>query len=255
MKILAIDSSGLVASAAVVTEEAVLSEYTTNFKKTHSETLLPMIDEVIKMTETSLSELSAIALTAGPGSFTGLRIGSATAKGLAEALDIPLIAVPTTLALSYNFAGSDALICPLMDARRSQSYTGLYRYNFLTKQMDTVLTRCAVPITEIIKKVNENACRTIFLGDGCPVFANELKELVTVPYETAPMHLSMQRASSVAAAAFAYLKAGGSLENPSERTSEKEPEDTYIIKASDFVPIYLRKSQAEREREEKEAAK
>ena len=120
MKILALDSSGLVASAAVVEDDITIAEYTINYKKTHSQTLLPMLDELRRMTELDLHTIDAIAVAAGPGSFTGLRIGSATAKGLGFALDIPIIPVPTVDALAYNLYGSDKLICPLMDARRDR---------------------------------------------------------------------------------------------------------------------------------------
>ena len=128
MKILAIDSSGLVASVAVTEDDNLIAEYTTNYKKTHSQTLLPMLDEVKKMIELDLNTIDAIAVSAGPGSFTGLRIGSATAKGLGLALNKPLIGVPTVDALAMNLYGTDQIICPLMDARRSQVYTGIYRF-------------------------------------------------------------------------------------------------------------------------------
>ena len=128
MKILAIDSSGLVASVAVTEDDSLIAEYTTNYKKTHSQTLLPMLDEVKKMIELDLSCVDAIAVSAGPGSFTGLRIGSATAKGLGLALDKPIISVPTVDALAMNVYGTDHIVCPLMDARRSQVYTGIYRF-------------------------------------------------------------------------------------------------------------------------------
>ena len=128
MKILGLDSSGLVASAAVVEEDVTIAEYTVNYKKTHSQTLIPMLDEIKRMTELDLHTLDAIAIASGPGSFTGLRIGSATAKGLGLALDIPIIPVPTVDALAYNFYGCSALVCPLMDARRNQVYTGLYEF-------------------------------------------------------------------------------------------------------------------------------
>ena len=95
MRILALDSSGLVATVAIVEEEQILAEYTVNYKKTHSQTLLPMLDEIVKMTEFDLNTLDAIAVAGGPGSFTGLRIGSATAKGLGLALNKPLIHIPT----------------------------------------------------------------------------------------------------------------------------------------------------------------
>ena len=102
MKILALDSSGLVASVAVVEDNQLLAEYTVNYKKTHSQTLLPMLDEIANMTELDLTTIDAIAIAAGPGSFTGLRIGSATAKGLGLALKKPLISIPTVDALAYR---------------------------------------------------------------------------------------------------------------------------------------------------------
>ena len=133
MRILALDSSGLVASVAVAEEEEgtsdarTVAEYTVNFKKTHSQTLLPMLDEVAKMIELDLHTVDAIAVAAGPGSFTGLRIGSATAKGLGLALHKPLIHIPTLEGLAYNLCGVSGLICPIMDARRGQVYTGIYQ--------------------------------------------------------------------------------------------------------------------------------
>ena len=236
MKILAIDSSGLIASAALATEDAVLAEYTTNYKKTHSQTLLPMIDEIVKMTETELAELDAIAVTAGPGSFTGLRIGSATAKGLGQALNKPLIAVPTTEALAWNFCGSEAVICPLMDARRSQVYTGLYRWNKDTGIMECLLEQQAVAVEDIIAEVNRLGQPVIYLGDGADAYRAGLSEKTAVAFSFAPVHMSKQRAGSLAACAFVYAREGK------------------MQTAAEFVPTYLRKSQAEREREEKERA-
>lgn len=236
MKILAIDSSGLIASAALATEDAVLAEYTTNYKKTHSQTLLPMIDEIVKMTETELSGIDAIAVTAGPGSFTGLRIGSATAKGLGQALDKPLIAVPTTEALAWNFCGSEAVICPLMDARRSQVYTGLYRWNQETETMDCLFAQEAMAVEDIIAEVNRMGGPVIYLGDGADAYRSVLAEKTEVVFSFAPVHMSKQRAASLAACAFVYAKEGK------------------LQTAAEFVPTYLRKSQAEREREEKERA-
>ena len=135
MRILALDSSGLVASVAIVAgadgkaDAQTIGEYTMNYKKTHSQTLLPMLDELVKMTEVDLKTVDAIAVAAGPGSFTGLRIGSATAKGLGLALKKPLIHIPTLEGLAYNLYGIEGLICPLMDARRGQVYTGIYRFD------------------------------------------------------------------------------------------------------------------------------
>lgn len=232
MKILALDSSGLVASVAVIEDDNLLGEYTINHKKTHSQTLLPMLDEVVQMIELDLNTIDAIAVSAGPGSFTGLRIGSATAKGLGLALNKPIVSVPTVDALAYNLWGSPDLVCPLMDARRQQAYTGLYE--FAGGQMNTVLPECAVGIDEITDKVNALGRKCVFLGDGVPVFAEYLKEHLSVPFTFAPAHCNRQRASGVAALG-EILFARGEAET-----------------AADHKPEYLRLSQAERERKEKE---
>ena len=173
MKILGIESSSLVASVAVVTDEVVTAEYTVNFKKTHSQTLLPMIDEVCRMIELDLSEIDAIAVSGGPGSFTGLRIGSATAKGLGLALKKPLIHVPTLDAMAYNLYGTSALICPMMDARRNQVYTGVYRFE---QEFETVMEPCMMDTRELARELNKYGERVILLGDGVPVNAQILKE-------------------------------------------------------------------------------
>ena len=177
MRVLAIDSSGLTATVAVVEDEQTIAEYTVNYKKTHSQTLLPMIDEVKKMIDLDLSSIDAIAVSGGPGSFTGLRIGSATAKGLGLALGKPLIHVPTVDALAYNVYGCGDLICPIMDARRKQVYTGLYSFSHEVKD-GTHLTEAAfhveeqqmaIAVEELIGKLNAYKRPVVFLGDGSPV--------------------------------------------------------------------------------------
>lgn len=235
MKVLGIDSSGLVASVAVAEEETLLAEYTVNYKKTHSQTLLPMLDEIAKMTELELSTIDVIAVAAGPGSFTGLRIGSATAKGLGLVLKKPLVSVPTVAALAYNLWGSDALICPLMDARRNQVYTGIYRFE--DGKLITVQEQTAVAVTEIAGQLNMLGEKVIFLGDGVPVYREILKKTVKVPFLFAPAHMNRQRAGSVAMLGMELAK--------------EEKTET----AAAHQPNYLRLSQAERERAQKEAAK
>ena len=164
MKILALDSSGLVASVAVVEDEKLLAEYTVNYKKTHSQTLLPMLDEIGKMIDLDLSTIDAIAVAAGPGSFTGLRIGSATAKGLGLALDKPLIAVPTVDALAYNLYGTDKLVCPIMDARRSQVYTGVYAFDDRT--LKVLKPQMAISVEELTAHLNkQRAAAVAALGE------------------------------------------------------------------------------------------
>lgn len=227
MKILALESSGLVASVAVVTEDKLIGEYTTNFKKTHSQTLLPMMDALLQMTGINISEMDAIAVSGGPGSFTGLRIGSATAKGLGLALNKPIVSVPTVDAIAYNLFGTDAVVCPLMDARRNQTYTGLY--TFEQDKMIGLLAQKAVMIDEIIKEVNALGRKVIFLGDGVPVFKTAIEAKVQVPYQFAPIHLSQQRAGALGALAIQYYKEGR------------------YETAAEHQPDYLRVSQAERE--------
>lgn len=235
MKILGIDSSGMVASVAIVQDDITIAEYTINYKKTHSETLLPMLDEIVRMTGTDLDEIDAIAVAAGPGSFTGLRIGSATAKGLALAIEKPIVAVPTCHALAYNVCGFDGIICPIMDARRNQVYTGIYRNadNILSVIMDQE----AMDINDLLAKLDEMSENVIFVGDGIPVFKNAIDENMKNKHTYAPAHINRQRAAAVATLGM-QMFADGQIED-----------------ADMHSPIYLRKSQAEREREEKLKAK
>ena len=227
MKILALESSGLVASVAVMEGDNLLGEYTMNYKKTHSQTLLPMLQALTEMIELDLNTIDAIAVSKGPGSFTGLRIGSATAKGLGLALNKPIIPVPTIDALAYNLWGTDKLICPLMDARRQQTYTGLYTME--QGRLVTILEQCAVDISEIVDKVNATGKAVVFLGDGVPVFAEYIQQNLTVPYEFAPAICNRQRAASVAALAQELYTQG------------------VVETAAEHKPDYLRLSQAERE--------
>ena len=197
MRVLAIDSSGLTATVGIVEDTQTIAEYTVNYKKTHSQTLLPMIDEMTRMVDLDLSDLDAIAVAGGPGSFTGLRIGSATAKGLGLALNKPIINVPTVDALAYNLVGHAGLVCPLMDARRNQTYTGLYSFD--GNEMEVLKEQCAVGIDEIISIVNQFEQPVTFLGDGVPVFQEYIAENCSVPYTFAPAHVNKQRAGAVAA--------------------------------------------------------
>ena len=232
MRILALDSSGLVATVAIVEDEQTVAEYTVNYKKTHSQTLLPMLDEIVKMTEFDLNTIDAIAVAGGPGSFTGLRIGSATAKGLGLALNKPLLHVPTVDGMAYNLFGCKGLICPMMDARRNQVYTGIYRYE---NQFETVEEQMAISVEELIEKLNQYGEQVTFLGDGVPVYENLLKEGLKIPYSFAPAHVNRQSAAAVGALGMQYYKEGK------------------IETAKEHQPDYLRLSQAERERAERNA--
>ena len=232
MKILGIESAALVASVAILDEDITIAEYTTNFKKTHSETLLPMLDEIIKMTGIDCSELSAIAVSGGPGSFTGLRIGAACAKGLGLALDLPLIHVPTIDAMALNIYSSDAIIVPIMDARRNQVYTGIYKNDCNLEIIKDSMAVAIDELFEILKDLDnkEKIKKIIFLGDGVPVFREYIDKNLEIAHDFASANLNRQRASNIAMLGLKMFKEGKSL------------------LSDDMRPEYLRKSQAERER-------
>ena len=200
MKILGIDSSGLVASVAIVEDDRLVAEYNLQYKITHSQTLLPMLEEIRNRIHLDMQTIDAIAVAAGPGSFTGLRIGAATVKGLGLALGKPIIPVPTLEGMAYNCYGTDLLVCPIMDARRNQVYTGLYIFEKEDRiRMKSVMEQTAVGFDELAAKLNDLGREVLFLGDGVPVFAEAMKELLRIPYYFAPAHMNRQRAASVAA--------------------------------------------------------
>ena len=257
MKILAIETSGLVAGAAVLEDGCLTGEFSVRNKKTHSQSLMPMLDELKKMLELDLDSIDALTLTAGPGSFTGLRIGAATIKGLGLALDKPVIPVSTLESLAFNVPCGGLLICPMMDARRSQVYSALFRFeNAKTMEnsgevscgaaalrLRTVIAQRALAVEEMLSDVRraakEEQCPVLFLGDGVPVYEEQIREHMDVPYMFAPAHVSVQRAASTAAAAMQRFEDRG--------------EDAFVS-ADDFRVEYLRLSQAERERAEQAAA-
>lgn len=228
MKILGIDTTGQTAGAALLQDDKLLAEFTLNYKLTHSQTILPMIAEMLEKTETDRESIDYIACSAGPGSFTGLRIGAATAKGIALALGRPVVAVPTLDALAYNMFETDGFICPIMDARRNQVYAAFYAWE------DGELTRLTDYMADNIETIIEIAenfeHKVIFLGDGVPVHRERLAE--NPDFCFAPAYCSLQRGASVAALGKILA------------ANKAKP-------GNEFELIYLRKSQAEREREER----
>ena len=232
MKILAIEASGLAASAAILEDYDMTAEYTVCYKKTHSQTLMPMISEIVRMTETDMKTIDAIAGSGGPGSFTGLRIGSATAKGLAEALGKPVVSVPTVDAIAMNMCFCREAVVPLMDARRNETYTGIYEFD-CDGHMNVLHEQCAVPLDEIINDINEYGRPVVFLGDGVKTFRAQLEEKIKVPFSFAPAHMNRQRAGAVGVLAMLYYAEGKYAD------------------AAEHRPEYLRVSQAERERAER----
>ncbi len=235
MKILGIDSSGLVAGAAIMEDQKMTAEYTLNHKLTHSETLMGMIDECVRRTGLDLKELDGIAVSSGPGSFTGLRIGVGTVKGLAMALKVPVAGVPTLEALAWGLYGCAGYVCPIMDARREQVYTAVFEYDE-ERALKTLMEGQPLGLDELLSLLKGFDGPVTFCGDAVAVYGDRIKSEAGVKAFFAPKHQLHQRAGAVAALGMKYLKEGRGI----------SPEE--------LVPHYFRKSQAEREREEAQNA-
>jgi tRNA threonylcarbamoyladenosine biosynthesis protein TsaB len=234
MRIFAIEASGPVAGCALLEDDTLVGEYRIQNKMTHSQTLVPMMDEMKTRLGLDLHTIDAVALTQGPGSFTGLRIGAATAKGMASALGKPIIGIPTLDAIAANACGTSMLVCPMMDARRKQVYAGIYE----EKEEPVVLRDgAAVPVEEILEDLNGRGREVLLLGDGVPVYAKEIEKSLQVPYQTAPAFMNRQSPAVTACLAMRRFRTEG----------EKAFTD-----AADFRPEYLRVSQAQRQLEEAE---
>ncbi len=245
MKILAIDTSGLVATVAITDGDLLKAQFSIQHKTTHSEILMPMLKDMTDKIGLDLSTIDAIAVAKGPGSFTGLRIGSATAKGLALALDKPIIPIPTVDGLAYNLYGNEKIICPMMDARRNQVYTGIYTFvpspteekNFEQGfDMRVIRKQYAASVDDVIAELNSIGKSVVLLGDGVPVYHDKLEQGLKVPFTVAPLHMNRQSAASLAALALKYAA------------------DGRFVSSDEFAPDYLRLSQAERESLEKEGS-
>ena len=227
MKIFAVDTSSAVASAAVIDGDKLLCEFTLNNGLTHSQTLMPMVKEVFEKSGLSANDIDLFAVCEGPGSFTGLRIGITTAKGLAHAVNKQIVGVNTLEAMCYNLPFCPYLISPIMDARRGEVYNGFYK--FIDGKLEEICPPRAIPLSECLEEIKKMGEKTVFLGDGVPVFRNEIENSLKDLALFSPQGADMQRASSVAEAA-------------KYKISQKY---------SELVPKYLRKSQAEREYEER----
>lgn len=231
MKILALDTSAIAASVALCEDEALLGEYTLQNGNTHSETLLPMIEHILSQLKLTARDIDLFALSAGPGSFTGVRIGTATVKGLAFQSQKPCIGVSTLEALAENLTLADGLVCPVMNARRDQVYTALFRS--VNGSLERLLPDAPLSIAELDRILSEYTEPVRLCGDGYEIVLQRL----THPTLPTPVRLRPQSAYSVAQVAKRLYDRG-------VRTSD-----------ADLTPVYLRLPQAERERLEKEKAK
>ncbi|HOM01491.1 MAG TPA: tRNA (adenosine(37)-N6)-threonylcarbamoyltransferase complex dimerization subunit type 1 TsaB [Acetivibrio sp.] len=231
MKILALDTSALVAAVAVMEDDRLLAEYMLNHRKTHSQQLVAMIREVLGSLELEPKDIDVFAASTGPGSFTGLRIGVTTVKAMAYATGKPVVSVPTLDAIAYNIPISSFTICPVMDARNNQVYTALYDWDETGQKRIT--DYMGIPVPELVQLIKDMGKKVIFAGDAAKMHEEYFKKELGDGCKIAPGNLLLQRASSVAH--IAYLKA---MNNDLES-------------CFDMVPFYLRKSQAEREYEKK----
>ena len=226
MLILAFESTAKAASTALVRDGKLVSQYSQCSGLTHSRTLLPMGEDMLKNAELTLGDVDLIAVAHGPGSFTGVRIGVSMVKGLAWAADKPCVGVSTLEAMAWHGLAAGGLICPVMDARRSQVYNALFR---MEDGRPVRLTEDRpIALTELAEELRAYKERVFLVGDGAELSFRTLSAL-GLPCDLAPENLRMQSAWGVAMAAM-----------------DKEPGS-----ADSLLPVYLRLSQAERERQER----
>ena len=231
MKILAFDSTAKVASVAVTEGDRALLSYSIDNGLTQSELLLPMAESALKALRLDFSDIDAYAVTVGPGSFTGVRIGVSLVKGLAFSKGAPCVPISTLEALSENLRGVKGIIAPVMDARRSQVYTAIFESdgNKITRLTEDM----AIPISELYEKLKAYEKKIYLVGDGYDITYKALSEMGLDTLAITPPLLRMQNAASVGRIAAIKLEQG-------EYTTD-----------SSLSPIYLRMPQAERERLEK----
>ena len=229
MKILALDSTAQVATVALCEDEKLLGEYTVNNGNTHSETLLPMVESLLKLFDMEIKDVDLFAASEGPGSVTGVRIGAATVKGLAFNTQKPCIGVSTLEALAYNLKGFDGILCPVMNARRKQVYTAIFKQSGACTER--LLPDSAISIAELDELLSAYDAPIYLSGDGYDITVENLQKTNPLP---TPERLRHQSAYSVAQVAYQKYLGG-------DRTSDAQ-----------MAPSYLRPCQAERERAERE---
>ena len=230
MLVLSVDSSYSTATCALIKDDKILAEINLNDKKQHSIILMRLIDSILKEYEIDINDIDAFIISRGPGSFTGLRIGMATLKGLAFASKKPLISVSTLDALAYNSISFQGIICPIMDALRDNIYTCLYKNE--NNNLTPLIKEQCLNINELVTILKEQTLPIIFVGDGVAKHKEFLKENIPNSF-FAPNHSNFPKASSV-----------GEL-------GIKKINDGVIENIDSINPIYLRKSQAEREYEKR----
>jgi tRNA threonylcarbamoyladenosine biosynthesis protein TsaB len=226
MKILAIDTSATAASVCLAEENKILGEFFTNTALTHSRTLVPMVEQVLKTTDTDIEELDYIAVNSGPGSFTGVRIGVAAVKGLAFKNDLPCVSVSTLESMAYNLLGCDCVVCAVMDARCSQVYNAMFKISGNT--VERLCGDRALALPDLKQELEKISDKIMLVGDGAEICCKFLGDSLPNVFLT-PINNRFQNASSTAMAAF------------------KSISDNNILTPAELMPTYLRLPQAQRE--------
>lgn len=226
MKILAIDTSATAASVAVAEEDKIIGEYFINTSLTHSQTLIPMVEQLLNSISLPVKDLDAVAVNAGPGSFTGVRIGVAAVKGIAFADELPCIAVSTLESMAYNMLDSDCVVCAVMDARCNQVYNAMFRIN--GKSVERLTDDRALSLEDLKRELERIDEKIVLVGDGTAIMEKYLNGMLS-NVVSAPINKRIQNASSTAMLACKMLKNGKT------------------ISSDELMPVYLRLPQAQRE--------
>lgn len=227
MIVLSIDSSSKVATVAILKDDVLLGEYILNDKREHSVILMPLIENLLKECNLSIDDIDGYVVSKGPGSFTGLRIGMATIKGMSFGNNKPYISISSLDALAYNLISFNGIICPIMDALKENVYTALYKNN--NDSLEKIMDYTALDIDELVNLLKDKNEEVIFVGDGLYKHKKYICDNFPKAH-FAPVHLNIIRASSLGELGLNLLKNG-------------------ICDDSNSAPIYLKKPQAERELE------
>ena len=229
MKVLAIETSGSNCSVAIATEDKIVADFSCNTGTTHSQNLMPMVDQALKFAELDLNEIDILSCSIGPGSFTGLRIGIASVKGMAQSLNKKVISVPSLLGLAYNVGYFDGITASVIDARNNNVYSALYNFNEKPEMIGDYISDSIDVLIEKLKTYNS---KILFVGDGAVSYKDRFINEFGENAYFAPYHLNYQSAISIAKASI-------------DKANNGEYDDYNTIH-----PLYLKKSQAERMLEE-----
>ena len=230
MKVLGIDTSSQAASIAIMDDEKLIAEYTINTKKTHSQKLMPMIEEMFNESDIKIDEIDLIGVCIGPGSFTGLRIGMATAKAIAHVKNIPIVGVNSLESLAFNINFSKYTICPIIDAQRNQVYTNKYKWE--NNDFISIDDINVISIDELIENIKNKSEEVILLGEAVSLYKENIKDVNNIKIAPKPNNIS--RASSLCQLAI-----------------DKYNKNIDVYNCYTINPMYIRKSQAEVQYDEK----